>query len=227
MPPVEAAALSRPSPGRIAGWLVFVLTLTALNYVSRLAGTETPDDIAYRYSAAIAGLVQYWIMLGILVAIAVHLPPRDAFALRPPASWPKALGLSLLALVTIFVVGGALSLFLDAGEEQGLVPEDWDSSRAGAFVAFFLVVTFLGPAVEELTFRGIGYTLFAPYGAWVAILVTGILFGAVHGLLVALPVLAIFGIVVGWLRWRTDSVYPCMLVHMVFNGTSLLVAVAA
>lgn len=228
MPPVEAGAVSRPLPGRIAGWLVFVLTLTALGYLARLADPETPEDIAYRYSAAIAGVVQYTIMLGILLIIALKrpsLPLRDAFALRRPASWPRALGLAVLSLVAIFVVGGALSLFLDAGEEQGLVPDDWDSSRAGAFVAFFLVVTFLGPVVEELTFRGIGFTLFAPYGTWVAIVVTGFLFGAVHGLLVALPVLTVFGIVVGWLRARTDSVYPCMLVHMVFNGASLLVAV--
>ena len=46
-------------------------------------------------------------------------------------------------------------------------------------------------------------------------------------LLVALPVLTIFGIVVGWLRSRTASVYPPMLVHAVFNGTALVVSVAA
>ena len=69
-------------------------------------------------------------------------------------------------------------------------------------------------------------SLFLPYGAGVAILVTGVLFGAAHGLLVALPVLAVFGIVVGWLRVRTDSVYPPMLLHGTFNGLALLVSVS-
>ncbi|MCI0557084.1 MAG: CPBP family intramembrane metalloprotease, partial [Nitrososphaera sp.] len=119
----------------------------------------------------------------------------------------------------------AFAPFLDADEEQGLVPDEWDSSRARAFIAFFLVVSLVAPVVEELTYRGLGFTLLAPYGTLTAILVTGFLFGAAHGLVIALPVLAIFGIVVGWLRSRTDSVYPGMILHGVFNGTALLLSV--
>jgi hypothetical protein len=47
-------------------------------------------------------------------------------------------------------------------EEQGR-PDGWDSSRAGAFVAFFVVVTFVAPAVEELTYVAWVFPV-APYG---------------------------------------------------------------
>jgi membrane protease YdiL (CAAX protease family) len=212
-------------PGRLAGWLVFVLALAALAYAARLADTETPDDIAYRWSSSVAALIQYGLMLGVLLLIARGLSKRETFALRRPESWPRALGLAFLSLLAIWAASAALAPFLDASDEQGLVPDDWDSSRAGAFVAFFLVVAVLAPVVEELTYRGLGFTLLAPYGTWVAILVTGVLFGAAHGLVAGLPVLAIFGIVVGWLRSRTGSVYPSMLLHGVFNGTALLISV--
>jgi membrane protease YdiL (CAAX protease family) len=212
-------------PRRLIAWLVFVLALAGLGYAAQLADVETPDDLAYRYSSSVAALIQYGIMLGILLLIARGLPVREVFALRRPASWPRALGLALVALVAIWAASAALAPFLDANEEQGLVPDDWDSSRAGAFVAFFLVVSLLAPAVEELTYRGLGFALLAPYGTWAAILLTGVLFGAAHGLIVALPVLTIFGIVIGWLRARTDSIYPPMLLHGVFNGTALLVSV--
>jgi membrane protease YdiL (CAAX protease family) len=225
MPRVHVAVLSRPLPGRIVAWLALVLTLTALNFASRFAGSDPPDDIAYRYSAAIAGVIQFAIMLGILLLIARGLPLRDVFALRAPASWPRALGYALLAFFAILAAGGVFAPVLDAGEEQGLVPDDWDSSRAGAFVAFFLVVTVLGPLTEELTYRGVGFTLLAPFGTWVAIVVTGVLFGAAHGLLVALPVLTVFGLALGWLRAKTASLYPCVLVHGVFNGASLVLSV--
>ena len=224
--PVASHVSRQPLTGRLIGWLVFVLALAGLGYASRLGGAETPDDLAYRYSSSIAALVQYGIMLGILLLIARGLPLREVFALRRPVSWGRALGLAALSLVVIWVVSAALAPFLDATEEQGLVPDDWDSSRLGAFAAFFVVVTFLAPAVEELTYRGVGFTLLAPYGLWVAIPVTGLLFGAAHGLLIALPVLTVFGLVVGWLRWRTDSIYPPMLLHSVFNGTALIVSVA-
>lgn len=211
--------------GRLAGWLAFVLALTTLAYAARLADTETPDDLAYRWSSSVAALVQYGLMLGILLLLARGLPKREMFALRRPASWPRALGLAFLSLLAIWAASAALAPFLDASDEQGLVPDDWDSSRAGAFVAFFVVVAVLAPVVEELTYRGLGFTLLAPYGTWAAILVTGVLFGAAHGLVAGLPVLTFFGIVVAWLRSRTGSVYPSMLLHGVFNGTALLLSV--
>jgi membrane protease YdiL (CAAX protease family) len=225
-------AVQTKYPGRLLAWLVFVSALALLAYGARLTDTETPDDLAYRYSSSVAAVTQYGIMLGILLLIARGLPRRELFALRRPASWKRALGLAALALVTIYaaalVYERALSLFGDwnATDEQGLVPNGWDSSRAGAFVAFFLVVTFLAPAVEELTYRGLGISLLLPWGSMPAIGATGVLFGAAHGLLVALPVLTIFGIVVGWLRVRTDSVYPGMALHATFNGIALIAAVS-
>lgn len=212
-------------PGRLAGWLVFVLALTALAYTARLADTETPDDLAYRWSSSAAAIVQYGLMLGVLLLIARGLPKREMFALHRPVSWPRALGLAFLALLAIWAASAALAPFLDASDEQGLVPDDWDSRRAGAFVAFFVVVAVLAPVVEELTYRGLGFTLLAPYGTWLAILATGLLFGLAHGLVAGLPVLTFFGIVVAWLRSRTRSVYPSMLLHGVFNGTALLLSV--
>jgi membrane protease YdiL (CAAX protease family) len=216
---------------KLVAWLVFVGLLTTLSLGARLSGTETPDDLAYQYESSIAALLQYGIMLGILLLIARGLPRREAFALRRPESWSRALGLAALALGTIYIASyvydRALSAFgnWDPTKEQGLVPDEWDSSRAGAFIAFFLVVTFVGPAVEELTYRGLGLSLLMPYGSVVAVLVTGILFGAVHGLLVVLVPLTIFGVVVGWLRVRTRSVYPPIVLHATFNGTALLVSV--
>jgi len=218
--------------GRLIAWLVFVGLLTLPGYAARLSGTETPDDIAYRYSSSVAALIQYGFILGILLLIARGLPRREVFALRRPESWPRSLGLAVLALLAIYLAAvvyeQVLSIFGDWNptEEQGLVPDAWDSSRAGAFVAFFIVVTLVAPAVEELSYRGLGLSLLTPHGVPFAILATGVLFGAAHGLIIALPVLAIFGIVIGWLRVRTDSLYPPMLLHATFNGAALLVSVS-
>ena len=59
-----------------------------------------------------------------------------------------------------------------------------------------------------------------------AILVTGIAFGLSHGLLVALPVLSLFGVILAALRWRTASLYPPIILHAVFNAAALIAAVA-
>lgn len=222
---------TRRHPKRLAAWLVFVVGFLALSYWSRAAETDAPDDLAYRYSSSIAAAIQFLLMLGILLLIGLGLPKRELFALRRPASWKRAVGLAAVALATIYTVALAytqvLSLFgnWDATEEQGLVPDGWDSSRAGAFVAFFLAVTILAPIAEELTYRGMGVSLLLPYGAVLAVLITGALFGAAHGLLVGLPVLVVFGVVNAWLRLRTDSIYPPILVHSTFNAIALIASV--
>lgn len=228
----EAVASPRHT-GRLIAWLGFVLALALLSYGARLVDTETPDDLAYRYSSSVAALVQYGLMLGILLLIARGLSWRDVFALRRPARWGRAIGLAVLALLAIYgaalVYEQALSLFgdFDPTEEQGLVPDGWDSSRAGAFIAFFVVVTFIAPTVEELTYRGLGLWLLQPYGTVLAIVATGALFGLAHGLVVGLPILTVFGIVVGWLRVRTDSIYPSIALHAAFNGIALIASVSA
>ncbi len=226
MHPMATVVATRQAPWRLVAWLAFVLALTALGYANRFLGEDPPDDLAYRWESSIGAVVQYGIMLGILLLIARGLPLRATFGLRRPDSWPRALGLSALALIAIWIAGAALAPFLDANDEQGFVPDKWDSSRAGAFAAFFIAVTVVAPVVEELTYRGLGFSLLLPYGSWVAIVLTGVLFGASHGLLVALPVLTIFGLAVGWLRAKTDSVYPSMLLHGLFNGVALIVSVA-
>jgi len=220
-------------PGRLAAWLTFVLALTALNYAGRFAGEDTVDgDIAYQWISTIGVVIQFGIMLGILLLIARGFSKREVFALRRPRSWKRALGLTAVALAAIYAAAaaytGLLSLIgdYDASEEQGLVPDGWDSSRAAPFVGFFLAVTLLAPAVEELTYRGMGIWVFRPYGTVLAVVATGLLFGLAHGLLIGLPILAFFGLVVGWLRIKTGSIYPPMALHAVFNGVALIAAVS-
>ena len=218
---MERSGVEERRTGRLIAWLAFVLVIAAIGYAGQAGDSELPDDFVYRYSAAVFGVIQFAIFLGVLLLIARGLPRRELFALRRPVSWPRALGYVLAGLVAIFAVSAALSPFLDAGGEQGIVPDEWDPDRVGAFLAFGAVATFVAPVVEELTFRGLGFTLLAPYGRWVAILGTGILFGAWHGLIVALPVLAGFGVVLGWLRYQTGSVYPPIVLHAIFNGIAI------
>lgn len=227
----ETAVVER-HPGRLVAWLVFVVALTALNYAGRFAGGDTPDDIAYQWTSSIGVVIQFGFMLAILLLIAKGIPKREVFALRRPASWKRAAGLVVLALVAIYAAAaaytGLLSLLgdFDASEEQGLVPDEWDPSRAAPFIAFFVAVTLLAPTVEELTYRGTGIWSLRPYGTVLAIVTTGLLFGLAHGLLIGLPILAFFGIVVGWLRVRTDSIYPPIVLHAAFNGIALVAAVS-
>ena len=167
---VETPTAQQGTEGwRLATWASLVLVLIFLGYGSRLAEGNPPTDALYRYETAIGGIVIYGVFLVILAWIARGLPAREFFALRRPASWPKALGLALLSYIAIFVGAGLIIWALGAGDEQGLTPDAWDSSKAGAYAANFVAIAVVGPIVEELMYRGAGMTLLARYGAPVAV----------------------------------------------------------
>jgi membrane protease YdiL (CAAX protease family) len=208
---------------RLVLWFGFVGALIVLAYASRAAAGPPDRDVLYRYSSAANVAVQYALLLMVTVGIAGA--SAALLALRRPSAWGRALWLAAAVFAAIFVSTGILDQFLHAGKEQGLTPTGWEPQHAGAYALNFAIVAVVGPVVEELTYRGLGYSLLERYGRWVAIVVTAILFGASHGLVEGLPVLTLFGLGLAWLRSRVDSVYPGMLVHAAFNGLALVLAV--
>jgi membrane protease YdiL (CAAX protease family) len=211
--------------GKLVGWFTLVGVVSAISYAGRFAGGKPPKNALYQYSTAISELILFAIILAIVFWIARGLPKREAFALRRPESWGGAIGLMFAVLIVIAITNAALDPLLHGGREQGLTPSGWQSSHAAAFVVNLFAFAIVGPIAEELTFRGLGFYLLEPYGQTVAIAVVGISFGLWHGLVEALPVLIVFGTALAFLRSRTRSIYPGMILHAGFNAAALILAV--
>jgi membrane protease YdiL (CAAX protease family) len=219
------------SRGRLAAWTGLVGAIAALNYAARISGsssaTSNANNEVYSYATFGGGLVLYAVWLGIVLWIAA--PRWDLLALRKPRSWPRAAGLAVAVVIAVYVVEGIVSVIPlpeSPGKEQGLTPTHWEPSHAGAFAANLALFSLVAPFVEELTFRGLGQSLLSFLGRWQSILIVGLAFGLAHGLVEALLVLVPFGIALAWLRDRTASVYPGMIVHGLFNGIALAIAVS-
>jgi putative hydrolase of the HAD superfamily len=225
-----AAKILGPNRPRLTAWAGFVALIAILNYASRFSGsgssTASSRQEVYSYTTFAGGLVLYAVWLGVVLLIAIDR--FDLLAFRPPRGWGRALGIAAGVIVAIFlweVVVAQLPLPESPGKEQGLTPSHWEPSHAGAFAANVVLFAMIAPFVEELTFRGVGQSLLRFLGRWPSIVVVGIAFGLAHGLVEALLVLVPFGAGLAWLRDRTESVLPGMLVHALFNGVALAAAV--
>ncbi len=209
----------------LALWTGFVLTFAALSYSVRFSSGKPDRDTLYRWSTAASGLVQFAIVGLIVYGIAGLGERRQLLALRRPTSWAVAavIGVGIGLAMTLLL--GFLSPLLKPGQEQGLTPTHWEANHAAAYIGNAIVIAVVAPIVEELTFRGLGYSLLEPFGRWTAIVLVGILFALAHGLVEAFPFLAAFGAMLAYLRSRVDSVYPGMIVHGLFNAVALVVAV--
>jgi membrane protease YdiL (CAAX protease family) len=219
---VEDVPRSAWSETRLTIWLLFVVLFIALSYAGRAEEGRPPEDTLYRWDTVVNAGVQGVVMLAFALAIAWRGPAGELLGIRQPASWRTASKIAVAIFVLILVLALSLEPVLEAGEEQGFVPEEWDPSRAAPFAANFVVVAGLFPVVEELLFRGAGFALLARFGRLAAVVATGALFGLAHGLINALPILVAFGIGLGWLRERTGSVLPCIALHAAFNGFALV-----
>jgi membrane protease YdiL (CAAX protease family) len=213
---------------RLFWWTIVVAFLATIAYASQLAGGPPPEDVAYEWESSIFGGVQYAIFFGVVMLLTRGLDRRSFLAFRRPRSWWRAAGISALVIVATFVVTGVVAQFGNADEEQNLIPESFDSSRAAQFAAFAAIAVVVAPIVEELMFRGAGYGFLEPLvGRLQAAVLVGVAFALVHGLLIGFPVIATFGIGLAILRGRADSIYPCILLHATFNAFGLAVGIAA
>jgi len=179
--------------------------------------------VLYEWSTAFGSLIQDGIIL--LLVLAIARGHRELLALRRPRELARTGWLLLGAIVAIYVWEGIYTQVVHPGNEQGLTPSHWEPHHAAAYVANGIVICTFIPFVEELTFRGLGVSLLQRFGEWPAILAVGLVFGLAHGLLLSLPILVAFGWALAWIRTRTGSVFPGMVLHGTFNLIALIAAV--
>lgn len=92
--------------------------------------------------------------------------------------------------------------------------------------AGYLVIGILAPLAEEIVFRGaVLRTLLHLFHAryhWVAIALSAIVFGLVHGNAAQFVHACLMGLALGWLYYRTDSLLPGLVLHWVNNSVAFV-----
>ncbi len=114
----------------------------------------------------------------------------------------------LLAELIAIVVPGSME---DYNEVLGM-------ALSGNEIVAFITVVILAPVAEELAFRGIIFRMLEKNCPLVAaILLQAVLFGVYHmNIMQGIYVLPL-AIVLGYVAYRTKSVYPCIFMHMINN----------
>ena len=142
--------------------------------------------------------------------------------IEKPMVWP-AVGMSvLIAASQAFVLFSALSLLdvdpLFQGDELER-RQQFFSGIAGALNACIF-----GPIMEEICFRGLVLDglLKTRCRPWLAILISALLFALLHGLGANFVTALLFGILVGWLYWRTGSIIPGIIIHITNNSLTAI-----
>ena len=220
--PTSAARSSDFKAVPVIGWSVLAILFIAGSFASREIGDEETKNVFYDYDFAVTTIVYYALLVGLTFAFAIPYR-RTTKALGLNSFRWRWVGIALGLIIGVLIVAAALEPFLHGGREQGLAPDDWKPEHAGAFLMNGIVVATIVPFAEELFFRGLGIRALTFLGGIAAVVITGVVFGLSHGILGALPPLILFGIALGWVRLRSDSVWPGILAHGFYNGVGILI----
>ena len=177
------------------------------------------------------------LLVGITLAgIPVIVAAMLGFARQPwgqPFSWPPRLGTAKVMVLSLLgvVLASGLSSWSAHWVERVL---HWPVTIQEAIplikyalianpVAAFLSVVIVGPVVEEILFRGLIYgALEKRLRVFGAILVSSLLFAAVHLQVVYFIPIFCLGLVLGWARCKANSLGLPILIHVLNNGVALI-----
>lgn len=95
----------------------------------------------------------------------------------------------------------------------------------GSILISMLTVGIVAPIAEEFLFRGVIYnTLKKKISIKWTIIIQAILFGVFHGNLVQGTYATLLGLVFGYVTYKTKSLWPAIIMHMVNNLTANIVS---
>lgn len=154
---------------------------------------------------------------GMVTDLCVRVRPGDVgrgLVMGPVCS----IGLGLLYLPIVDFFGGDADAVDDAARDL----TDRANTPVGV-VALVIAVVVLAPIAEEIFFRG--FLLRAVEdraGTTAGVIVSSVVFGAVHFQLLQLPILIALGLILAIITVRTERLGPAILTHMAFNGLTVV-----
>lgn len=97
-----------------------------------------------------------------------------------------------------------------------------ETSDVGLLVAMAVTAIIFAPITEELIFRGYLYPVVKRFtDRWFASIFSGVLFGVIHFNVMALPMLALMGVILAVIYEKSGSLWVPIGCHAAFNATSV------
>lgn len=142
---------------------------------------------------------------------------RDYLGLRRVSA--RHLARWCIAMLALGAISDGLSALLRRSIVPDVIVESYKTAWSPPLLWFAVIV--LAPINEEIFFRGFVFAGFSrsPIGARATVLLTAFLWSVIHFQYDWYGVSVIFaaGLLLGYARLKTNSIYPCILMHALMN----------
>lgn len=166
----------------------------------------------------------------LLIVVLLSLPSISKFSLAE-LGYRKPNGATLLggiggAVAMVVVANGGASLIdylAHSKHEQDVIELFRGIHDPVTILVFVLFACVFAPFAEESIFRVFFFNLGLRYGGfWVGAVLSGVLFGLAHGDVFAAVPLALGGMILCFVYFRTQNAFASMISHSLFNAFSIV-----
>ena len=136
-----------------------------------------------------------------------------------PAMYGLGFGTAMVTLVVLRLiskVSGGDSFIDELFRPNTIEP----SSNLASVIIMVVLLVVVAPICEEFLVRGIIYDALKPYGCGIAMIISSILFGLMHGSMFMLFYTTALGFALVYIRYATDSLFVVTILHSIFNSVS-------
>ncbi|MCC8142203.1 MAG: CPBP family intramembrane metalloprotease [Lachnospiraceae bacterium] len=201
-------------------FFMIVVTL-GIEVVIDLIVAAVAPWVVYRYPSliwVISFLPQYCVAMPVCILILRRLPAMKLHENRLEAgNWFRALCIALFLMEVGNLIGNLLCELISRVSPLELSSDLSDMMSTGSLGIVFLFTVVIGPIMEELVFRKVLIDRTIVFGDRTAILVSGLLFGLVHGNLYQFFYAFFLGCLFAYIYIRTGRIRNTISFHMVVN----------
>ncbi len=210
--------------GYILAFVFNVIFSVIIGAVLAVIGkTHLANDEYFTQVLQVVGTLIMFLPPFLIAAKMAKIKPSKAIRFAAPEE--KSIVLPILFVgygvcILANLVGGIFSSFLEKLGLYSNVDFNLPSGPVG-FLVSVLTIAVLPALLEEFAYRGVVLSLLRPFGNGFAIVVSGVVFGLMHGNMSQIPFAVIVGIVLSYITVRTGSIWVSVALHFINNFISV------
>jgi membrane protease YdiL (CAAX protease family) len=162
--------------------------------------------------------------------VLLSLPALSKFSLAElgytrPTKFAVLAGVAGAVAMIVVANGGAtlIDYLAHSKHQQGVIELFKGLHDPATMVVFALFACIYAPFAEETIFRVFFFNLGLRFGGfWTGAAVSGVLFGLAHGDVYAALPLALGGVILSYVYYRSKNAFASMITHGLFNLLSIL-----
>ncbi|MBE7680121.1 CPBP family intramembrane glutamic endopeptidase [Paenibacillus sp. P13VS] len=138
--------------------------------------------------------------------------------------WGPTIGWTIVLIISTILISFVFELLFQMGTNNSKTESLQTRLTTINFIIAFFSAAIISPIYEEIFYRGFLYRwIRSKYGLITGMFVTSFIFMIVHiPTFHTLPYTFLAGFIFAWTYEKTNSVYPAMIIHALFNGLSII-----